>query len=73
MEAIYATSPFYFPSAFEVFEPAGLGPVNITWLIPVLREEGKFIQEQGWEAFEELIATKEPDLVDMERPSLVSA
>jgi hypothetical protein len=72
MEALYCCSPVYFDDGFA--EYGGFSePLVIIWLVPITPEEALYVQESGWDAFEDLLESAEPDLLDLERPSLVES
>lgn len=50
--------------------PLGRDAVEILWLIPITETEAAFIEEHGPEAFDELLGREDPDLLDLQRPSL---
>ena len=64
---VYA--PTYFAPALEVVP--GDEPVEILWLIPLKSSEADFIGQHGLEAFEDQLAEKDPDLLDLRRPAIV--
>ncbi|WP_372500379.1 suppressor of fused domain protein [Sphaerisporangium perillae] len=67
--AFYCSSPVYFPRRFEVFH--GTTPETImVWLIPIFSEEVQCIRERGWPAFEELLESQDPNLLDLSRVPL---
>jgi hypothetical protein len=45
--------------------------VEVLWLIPITAAEAAFIEENGPEAFDQLLGREDPDLMDLERPSLL--
>jgi len=69
MEAFYVGMPVYFPDEFATCEVEGESVV-IAWLIPISRSEAAFVTEHGWPAFEERLVATDPDLTDVDRPSL---
>lgn len=71
LEALYVAMPVYLPDAFAAHtEPDGR-TVVIAWLVPITRNEAEFVRTFGWGKFEDLLVEKDPDLLDMGRPSLV--
>lgn len=70
MEALLFYSPVYFPE--EIYKYAEVSPpVVYAWAIPVTRKEMIFIEENGHEAFSELLEATDPDLLDLHRESVV--
>jgi hypothetical protein len=70
LTALYVTAPLYLPDESEVFRAAGQ-TVVIGWLVPITDTEAAYVRAQGWQAFEELLVAQNPDLVDINRPSVV--
>jgi suppressor of fused protein SUFU len=70
MEALYASNPVYFPDGFEVVDD-GNGTTVFVWLVPISRAEAEYVRQHGWEAFEQLLDEKQPNLVDLGRRSIV--
>lgn len=69
MEAFYCAIPVYLPDDFATYR---LGEESSTfiWLLPIYASEAKYVQEHGWENFEELLLSTDPDLIDWNRPPL---
>jgi hypothetical protein len=70
LEALYVTVPVYFPDEFATCDSADV-PVVIAWLVPVTVAEARYIDSEGWEAFEDRLVEQDPDLVDFGRKSIV--
>lgn len=71
MEALYVTVPVYLPDSFAVCQsPEGASRV-FAWLVPITRDEAAFIRTKGWKEFEELLCSTDPDLLDLNRSSVV--
>lgn len=66
---LYVSSPVYFPDDFHVYE--GTETVVQISLFPIFDEEAKFIEANGWEAFEDILEQKEADLIDLSRGSMI--
>src|SRR6185369_4534715 len=66
--AIFCTSARYFPSEFERTD--GDPPVVFVWLVPITQGEAMYCRTHGHSAFEELLLTQDPDLLDLERAEL---
>lgn len=64
--AVYIADPVSFPEAFARFEG-----ISLIWAVPITVAEAHFVGEQGWRAFEQLLVDGDPDLLDLERPSVV--
>ena len=70
MEALYCGAPVYFPDALGTF--SGFPePLVLIWLVPITRQEAFYVHTRGWKAFEDLLEGFDPDLLDLQRPSLV--
>lgn len=70
LEALYCAAPVYFPDEFAVMRDVR-PPVVIVWLVPISRSEAAFVRDRGWDAFEDLLLERDPNLLDWGRPSLV--
>jgi hypothetical protein len=69
--AFFVAPPVYFPPELAVWQDS-VPYTHLLWLVPVTREEGLFIAKQGGSAFEALLAEDEPDILNLNRPSLVT-
>ena len=70
LEAYYCALPVYFPDGLASFH--GTVPrTNNMWLVPISHAESHFVWEHGWDQFEELLSARDPDLLDLARPSVV--
>jgi len=72
MEAMYVSQPGYFDPALAKIDGDG-EPVRVRWLIPIHADEASWISERGHEAFEKLLVDRDPDLLDLDRKSVVSS
>jgi Suppressor of fused protein (SUFU) len=70
MEALYCGAPVYFSDEFHEIEDTD-PPTILVWLIPITRAEAVFIAESAWERFEDALVESDPDLLDLERPSVI--
>lgn len=70
MNAVYATMPVLFSEGLAIFEGSSPSTVMV-WLIPIYADETKYIDELGWEEFENILEPKDPDLWDLNRPSVI--
>ncbi len=73
MEALYVAIPVYFPDASQLYEPVEGDPIVLAWLVPVTATEARFAKEHGYDAFEDLLVEKDPDLRDLGRAAIVGA
>lgn len=69
LNAVYASVPVVFDDSFGTYERSTPATV-VVWLIPLSAAEAGFVRQKGWSAFEELLEDADPDLFDLERPSL---
>lgn len=68
-EALYCTWPLYFSESIEKLVTPKL-TINFLQLFPISKMEAMTISSEGWEAFENLLERYEPELLDLNRPSL---
>ena len=66
MDALYVGRPLYQPTGFNPFE-GDAGRVVFWWLIPIYDVEAEFVEEEGWEAFEQLMWDLDVDPTDFTR------
>lgn len=71
MVAVYAALPVYFDDSFATHVSASGEQVELVWVVPVTQPEAQFVRSHGWEAFEDLLADQDPDLVDVFRAEMV--
>lgn len=70
MTGLYSSVPTYFPDEFQLVEGEGL-KIDVGWLIPVYSTEIRWIEQNGWRAFESLLEEKDPDVMDLARQAVV--
>lgn len=70
LEALYVSTPVYFPETFEVYED-GDTPIVQVWLIPLTKKEAEYIKNNGWSKFEDILELNDPDLIDFTRKSII--
>lgn len=70
MTALYCSPPTCFHDGLAAFDgfPEPFLPI---WLVPITSAEARFVQEDGWQAFESLLDAADVDLLDLKRRSLV--
>lgn len=66
LEGVFWSDPGYHPEALEVLRFDG-GEVRLLWAIPVSVSEVEFIEANGWRTFDELLRSRNPDLMDLHR------
>ncbi len=69
--SFYTAAPVYFPEEFAKCMTRS-GPVFLAWLVPITADETELIQTKGWSAFEDELEKVNPDLIDLDRVSIVS-
>jgi hypothetical protein len=70
LQALYVAVPVYFPDGFQVYLPGEGEPVMFAWLVPITAGEAAFVRIRGWNAFEDQLEQKDPDLLDFHRESI---
>jgi hypothetical protein len=70
MNAVYAAIPVLFDDSFATFD--GTSPPTVfVWLLPLHASEASYVQDNGWNKFEDLLEEKDPKLLDLNRQSVV--
>lgn len=70
MKWMYVSMPILFDEKFETFRDSVPSTV-FAWIFPIFESEANYIREHGWEAFEDILETKDPDLWDLNRHSVI--
>jgi Suppressor of fused protein (SUFU) len=70
LTALLVYSPVYFPDTFHV-DRSSSPPTVIAWLIPITSQELGIVEKHGWDKLETMLEELDPDLFDLERPSIV--
>ena len=63
--------PYPFEPEFAVCEHDGERRIVVLWLVPILAVEAQYAREHGYEALEQLIETREANVADPARASVV--
>jgi hypothetical protein len=71
MRHLLAYPPTYFDDALASVDVDG-GTIGLVWMIPLHEEEADFIEAHGADAFADLLAEHDPDLLDLRRQSIVT-
>ncbi len=71
VNSIYASIPIYFNDDFYIYKEHEF-PTILVWLVPLLEDECKFTNQQGWSEFEDILELTNPDLLNLNRPSIFS-
>ncbi len=72
LEAFYFATPIAYPEGFDVFKESE-PPTYLYWAIPVTVAEAQFVRVNGGNAFEDMLLNLEPDLLDLNRASIVNS
>lgn len=70
LEAFYVASPAYLPDEFAGCDLENGVRCAIAWLVPITRGEADYVKARGWRAFEEVLATEDPDLLQFDRAEM---
>lgn len=68
--ALYVSLPFCLSDSFAVVELEPGANVRFAWLVPISSAEAEFVKSHGWNRFEEIMETKEVDVLPLERASV---
>ncbi len=71
MSCFYVAAPIHLPDEFHVYKEDSDKSVIFAWMIPIHLSEAKFVEDRGWDAFEDLLIEKGPDLLDLNRSAIV--
>ncbi|WP_321784414.1 suppressor of fused domain protein [Paraburkholderia sp. J94] len=69
--SVYAAIPVIFPDELATFSNQQRQKVVVAWLIPLVPNEAEFVRSVGWNKFEDLLEAANPDLLDLNRASIV--
>jgi hypothetical protein len=70
LEAYYCSLPAYFSGELTGFR-GSVPATTFIWLVPISHAEAHYVWEHGWSKFEDLLVERDPDLLDLMRPSIV--
>jgi hypothetical protein len=71
LTALYGAIPVYFPESMQSVVVRMGEETVFVWLVPLHSNEAAAIVRKGWREFEERLAEVDPDLNDLDRPSVV--
>jgi len=71
LNALYATPPVYFDDSFSSVDIGGGHQAAVVWLLPIGASEADLVQKSGWRAFENVLESSNPDLLDLKRALIV--
>jgi hypothetical protein len=63
--------PYVFGPGFERCELDDGRRIVVLWLVPITSGEARFVRQQGYKAFEQLMERRAANIVDPARPSIV--
>lgn len=69
-EAVYCAIPVFFDDGFATYGESSPSTV-IVWALPIYQREVDYIEKNGWEAFEDLLEEKDPDLCALDRTPII--
>ncbi len=67
--AVYCTMPVPFDARLATYDASDPATVFV-WIVPATGDEAEFALRNGWGKFEELLERREPDLWNLDRPSI---
>ncbi|WP_258047698.1 suppressor of fused domain protein [Burkholderia pseudomallei] len=71
VNSVYACPPVIFPEGLGLY--SGSSPSTIiAWLVPLTGDEGSAAKRIGGDSFEEMLERSNPDLLDLNRPGIIS-
>ena len=69
--SIYCTAPVPFDERLATYYDGSHPPTVFVWALPITGDEAEFVRRNGWTKLEELLESREPDLWDLDRASVV--
>jgi hypothetical protein len=69
-DAIYCAIPVFLDDEFATFN-GSQPPTVIVWLMPIYKSEANFVDENGWDKFEDILEEKGADLFSLRRAPLI--
>jgi hypothetical protein len=69
-DSIFCALPVMFNSGLTTFYDTD-PPTVFVWLIPIANAEAHFIKLHGWNRFEDLLESEQPDFWNLDRASLI--
>jgi hypothetical protein len=67
--AVYAALPVLHDEGLATW--SGSAPATVlVWVMPVHADEAELVRRQGWDSFEDLLESREPDFADLDRASV---
>ncbi len=72
LTSFYFATPAYFPSELAACDAGYDERIAVVWVVPIAEQEAAIVRSRGWTYFEDILAAQDPDVLDLERPSLQS-
>lgn len=69
-DAVYCAIPVFLDDDFAIFN-GSQPPTVIVWVMPIYKSEADFIDENGWDKFEDVLEEKGSDLFSLRRTSVI--
>jgi hypothetical protein len=69
-DAVYCAIPVFFDDGFRTYTDSSPSTV-VVWVIPIHKSEARYIEVNGWEAFEDLLEQSDPDLCSLSRQPVI--
>jgi hypothetical protein len=66
LNAVYVAIPVLFDDSFATFDNTS-PPTVFVWALPLHTSEANYVRYNGWNALEDLLEEKDPDLLDLNR------
>lgn len=66
IDAVYCAIPMFLDESFSIFRESD-PPTIMIWVIPIYKSEVDFINSNGWEKFEDILESKNPNLFTVKR------
>lgn len=70
MDSIYSSIPVLLEDSFATCERVS-PPIVFVWVFPLYASEASYVENNGWNNFEDLLEKNDPDLLDLNRLSIV--
>lgn len=68
-KALYCAIPVFMDDGFATFNESR-PPTVVVWIVPIYESEANYIDTFGWDAFEELLEKRNPDVFSLGRDKI---
>jgi len=68
--AVFISHPMIFCDELAIFKETSPWTI-FPWVIPIMEQEAYFVKSNGWSEFADLLEYNNPDLLDLNRPSII--